>query len=139
MFTHQSDHLSCLPNDLKVFEALQDERYVERANCHHVDNVHRFFQEPDRTTQICICIWMALTFVSHIFWIKYQIGIQSKNSNSYYTVSYQSLWISVTSSFIHATQGNSRNNCCMTEHPNIPRRHCFIKILEIWIYWKKYP
>ena len=91
MFTHQSDHLSCLPNDLKVFEALQDERYVERADGHHVDNVHRFFQEPDRTTQLCICIWMALTFVSHFFWIKYQIGIQSKNSNSYYTVSYQSL------------------------------------------------
>ena len=47
MFSYQSDHLSCLPDDLKVFEALQDEGYVEGADGHHVDYVHCFFQEPD--------------------------------------------------------------------------------------------
>ena len=56
MFSYQSDHLSCLPNDLKIFEAFQDERDVERADGHHVDYVHCLFHEPGVTTQI-VCEW----------------------------------------------------------------------------------
>ena len=47
MLSYQSDDLSCLPNDLKVFEALEDQGDVEGADGHHVNYIHGVFQEPD--------------------------------------------------------------------------------------------
>ena len=37
---HQPDHLPCLPNDLKILEALKDEREVEGDDGKQVDQVH---------------------------------------------------------------------------------------------------
>ena len=45
-YTYQSDHLSRLANNLEIFEALQDEGNVERADGHHVNYIHCFSQEP---------------------------------------------------------------------------------------------
>ena len=45
--SHQPDHLACLPNDLKVLQALEYERDVERADRHQVDYVHSISYEPD--------------------------------------------------------------------------------------------
>ena len=45
--SHQPDHLACLPNDLKVLQALEYERDVERADRHQVDYVHCISYEPD--------------------------------------------------------------------------------------------
>ena len=47
MLSYQSDDLSCLSNDLKVFEALEDQGDVEGADGHHVNYIHGVFQEPD--------------------------------------------------------------------------------------------
>ena len=42
---HQSDHLPCLPDDLKVLETLEDEREVEGDNGKQVNQVHRALDE----------------------------------------------------------------------------------------------
>ena len=43
--TDQSDHLPCFPDDLKVLEALEDEREVEGNDGEQVDKVHRALDE----------------------------------------------------------------------------------------------
>ena len=42
---HQPDHLPCLSNDLKVLEALKDEREVEGDDGEQVNQVHRALDE----------------------------------------------------------------------------------------------
>ena len=47
---HQSNDLSSLANDGKVLEPLQDERDVERADRHKVNQVHRLLYKPENET-----------------------------------------------------------------------------------------
>ena len=54
--SHQSYNLASLANNLEVLQPLQDEVDVEGANCHHVNHVHRFFDEPWKIP------WIILSF-----------------------------------------------------------------------------